>query len=94
MSELSGYKFKFLNSSDKSLLLYTREDNKCQFLFVGNFFSPLKKKLVLLGTDSELVLKKWENVTEDNCEECCLPNELKPYQYYWLRRKKNTDGEL
>jgi len=87
MSELSGYKFKFLNSSEKSLLLYTREDNKFQFLFVGNF-SPLKKKLVLLGTDSELVLKKWENVTEDNCEECYLPNELKPYQYYWLRRKK------
>ncbi|MGF1731288.1 alpha-amylase family glycosyl hydrolase [Photobacterium kasasachensis] len=93
LPELSGNRFNFIPSKEKSLLIYTREDESYQFLFIGNF-SPLTKKLSLQGANRKIELYKWENVVGESVEEMKIPREIKPYQYFWLRRKSYINGEL
>ncbi|MCG3723709.1 glycosyltransferase family 2 protein [Vibrio cincinnatiensis] len=86
LPELSKHKLEFIDVNSHSCLVYLREDNLNQFIFIGNF-SSIKKNINWLDSENHLEKYQWENILESN-EVLKLPKEIKPYQYYWLRREK------
>ncbi|EHK8998534.1 glycosyltransferase family 2 protein [Vibrio vulnificus] len=84
VDEISGCCTRFIPAGDRSLLAYVRESSKRQFMFLGNF-SPLHRPLRLKRSAVDS-FHGWKNILSGEEAEFAFPDELQPYEFYWLQR--------